>query len=325
LLMNKLGKINFQQGVAEGLTEMDKSQPSAGRDTGPRSGPDRYVKPITSKQMQDRALDKLNRAVKDSHKKKDVKEATDSATSNLIWKAMNYLPHDRPKDMEDILVQIAHNQGPVTRVTDDPEKLASLVQAVWMDGQTRKQKAGQQLDELSKDTLKNYMRAQPARIKGPTGLATTNSKKAARIVDPEKGDMRRALTNLKDPEYGQQTPRLPEDSLNEFARGEGGYGPFKIYIGHDFTDKQFSTFKAARDAIELLQNNDPATADSDWRIVNGTGRTVWEHVPASASDDLAENSLSAMRRLAGIVPQVPLVVPNGQRQYRHMPTAVQPR
>lgn len=57
------------------ITEMDKSEPSAGRDTGPRSGPDQYVKPITSKQMQDRALDKLNRAVKDSHKKKDVKES----------------------------------------------------------------------------------------------------------------------------------------------------------------------------------------------------------------------------------------------------------
>jgi hypothetical protein len=158
---------------------------------------------------------------------------------------MNYLPHDRPKDMEDILVQIAHNQGPVTRATDDPKKLASLVQMVWMDGQARKQKAGQQLDELSKDTLKDYMKAQPARIKGPAGLATTNPKKAARIVDPEKGDMRRALTKLKDPAYGQQ--------------------------------------------------------------------------------GVTEDSISAMRRLAGIVTPTPAVVSNGQRQYRHMPTAVQPR
>jgi len=85
--------------VAEGLTEMDKSEPSAGRDgnrqsprddrqslgrdTGPRSGPDRYAKPITSKQMQDRALDKLNRAVKDSHKKEDVSEDSISAMRRL--------------------------------------------------------------------------------------------------------------------------------------------------------------------------------------------------------------------------------------------------
>jgi hypothetical protein len=41
--------------------------------------------------------------------------------------------------------------------------------------------------------------------------------------------------------------------------------------------------------------------------------------------DVAEDSIAAMRRLAGIVPQVPTVVSNGQRQYRHMPTAVQPR
>ena len=41
--------------------------------------------------------------------------------------------------------------------------------------------------------------------------------------------------------------------------------------------------------------------------------------------DIAEDSLEAMRRLAGIVPQIPLVMSNGQRQYRHMPTAVQPR
>ena len=236
---------NKQQGVAEGLTEMDKSEPSAGRDTGPRPGPDREAKPITAKKATRDAGRMLNRAFQDSHKKKDVKEATDSATSNLIWKAMNYLPHDRPKDMEDILVQIAHNQGPVTRATDDPKKLASLVQMVWMDGQARKQKAGQQLYELSKDTLKDYMRAQPARIKGPAGLATTNPKKAARIVNPEKGDMRRALTKLKDPAYGQQ--------------------------------------------------------------------------------GVAEDSIAAMRRLAGIVTPTPAVVSTGPRQYRHMPTAVQPR
>ena len=229
----------------QGITEMDKSEPSAGRDTGPRPGPDRAAKPIAAKKATKDAADMLNRAVKDAYKKKDVKEATDSATSNLIWTAMNYLPHDRPKDMEDILVQIAHNQGPVTRATDDPKKLASLVQMVWMDNQARKQKAGQQLDELSIDTLRNYMRAQPARIKGPAGLATTNPKKAARIVDPEKGDMRRALTRLKDPAYGQQ--------------------------------------------------------------------------------GVAEDSLVAMRRLAGIVTPPPAVVSNGPRQYRHMPTAVQPR
>jgi hypothetical protein len=107
--------------------------------------------------------------------------------------------------------------------------------------------AEDQLDELSKDTIRNYVRAQPARIKGPAGLATTDNRKAARIVDPEKGDIRRALDKYKDPEYGQQKPRLPEDSL------------------------------------------------------------------------------AAMRRLAGVTTLPPAAATNGPRQYRHMPTAVQPR
>ena len=120
----------------------------------------------------------------------------------------------------------------------------------WKDAAKTAQKedvAEDQLDELSKDTLKNYVRAQPARIKGPAGLATTDNQKAARIVDPVTGDIRRAMNKYKDPEYGQQKPRLPEDSL------------------------------------------------------------------------------AAMRRLAGVTTPLPAAVPNGLRQYRHMPTAVQPR
>jgi len=225
------------QGVAEGLTEMDKSEPSAGRDTGPRSGPDREAKPITPKKATKDAEDVLTKAFRDSQRvdprtgkkmnTKGVAEATDSATSNLIWKAMNYLPHDRPKDMEDILVQIAHNQGPVTRVTDDPEKLASLVQAVWMDGQTRKQKVGQQ------------------------GMAESNV----------------------------------------------------------FTDARMNAIKA----------------DQDTFVVHGKTYQVTGDTSDERQAGLAEDSIAAMRRLAGIVPQVPLIVSNGQRQYRHMPTAVQPR
>jgi len=281
----------------QGVTEMDKSEPSAGRDTGPRPGPEREAKPITPKKATKDAEDVLTKAFRDSQRvdprtgkkmnTKGVAEATDSATSNLIWKAMNYLPHDRPKDMEDILVQIAHNQGPVTRATDDPKKLASLVQAVWMDGQTRKQKVGQQLDELSIDTLRNYMRAQPARIKGPAGLATTNPKKAARIVDPQKGDMRRALTRLKDPEYGQQG--MAESNV--------------------FTDARMNAIKAGKDTF----------------VVHGKTYQVTGDTTDERQAGLAEDSLAAMRRLAGIVPQLPVIVPNGQRQYRHMPTAVQPR
>jgi len=220
-----------EQGVAEGLTEMDKSQPSAGRDgnrqsprddrqshgrdTGPRPGPERVATPITPEKMVKHALNTLAKSMA----KKDVSE--------------------------------------------------------------------DQLDELSKDTLKDYMRAQPARIKGPTGLATTNPKKAARIVDPQKGDMRRALTKLKDPEYGQQG--MAESNV--------------------FTDARMNAIKAGEDTF----------------VVHGKTYQVTGDTTDERQAGLAEDSLAAMRRLAGIVPQLPVIVPNGQRQYRHMPTAVQPR
>lgn len=58
----------------QGITEMDKSEPSAGRDTGPRPGPDREAKPITAKKATRDAGRMLNRAVKDAYEKKDVKE-----------------------------------------------------------------------------------------------------------------------------------------------------------------------------------------------------------------------------------------------------------
>jgi hypothetical protein len=71
-----------------------------------------------------------------------------------------------------------------------------------------------QIDEISKDTIKRYIKAQPDRIKGPQGLARTNPKKAARIVDPEKGDIRKAIDKFKDPNYDK--PRVAEDLTEEF-------------------------------------------------------------------------------------------------------------
>ena len=56
------------------MTEMDKSQTPPGRDSGPRSGPDREGKPVTAKKATKDAVSMLNRAVKDSDKKKAVAE-----------------------------------------------------------------------------------------------------------------------------------------------------------------------------------------------------------------------------------------------------------
>jgi len=65
-----------RQGVAKGLTEMDKSQTPPGRDTGPRSGPEKIAKPITKEKMVKHALDTLSKSMaKKDDKKKDVKES----------------------------------------------------------------------------------------------------------------------------------------------------------------------------------------------------------------------------------------------------------
>jgi LysM repeat protein len=65
-----------QQGEAEGLTEMDKSQTPPGRDTGPREGPEKIAKPISKEKMVTHALDTLTKSMaKKDNKKKDVSEA----------------------------------------------------------------------------------------------------------------------------------------------------------------------------------------------------------------------------------------------------------
>ena len=60
----------------QGITEMDKSEPSAGRDTGPREGPEKIAKPISKEKMTKDALDALSKSMaKKDDKKKDVKES----------------------------------------------------------------------------------------------------------------------------------------------------------------------------------------------------------------------------------------------------------
>ena len=72
----------------EEVNEMDKSQPSAGRDTGPRSGPDKEAKPVSPKQTAKDALDVLNKSMSKTHDKKEVKEGQDDL--DRILQIMNH-------------------------------------------------------------------------------------------------------------------------------------------------------------------------------------------------------------------------------------------
>jgi hypothetical protein len=67
----------------------------------------------------------------------------------------------------------------------------------------------QELDELSKDTIKSYV---PKRIDAAKAMARTNYDKAHRIT---KKDLPRALRKLKDPEYGKEGV---EEATNDAQR-----------------------------------------------------------------------------------------------------------
>jgi hypothetical protein len=72
-----------------------------------------------------------------------------------------------------------------------------------------------QLDELDKKTVASWVRQQPERIKGDTGLSRTNFKKAKRLVDKS---IPSAIAKYKDPGYGKQEPRLDEVSLGDYGK-----------------------------------------------------------------------------------------------------------
>jgi hypothetical protein len=96
-------KFEIKRKGQKDITEMDKSEPSAGRDTGPRSGPDKEAKPISKEKMTKDAGGMLNRAFKDSHKKKDVKES-----DSLMMKLKRAMVQEgRVKELADDLKTLA--------------------------------------------------------------------------------------------------------------------------------------------------------------------------------------------------------------------------
>jgi len=68
-----------------------------------------------------------------------------------------------------------------------------------------------------------------------------------------------------------------EQELNEFDPGEGGFGPFKVYYEQDYLIGQFPTYDEAKGEVDFLRDSDPKSATHHWRIVDGTGETVWEY------------------------------------------------
>jgi hypothetical protein len=72
-------------------------------------------------------------------------------------------------------------------------------------------------------------------------------------------------------------PDPNKGKLTEFDPGPGGFGPFKVYYEQDYFIGQFSTFEEAKDEVDFRRDADPKSATHHWRIVDGTGKTVWEY------------------------------------------------
>jgi hypothetical protein len=68
LVLKSLDQANSTSNV---FSEMDKSQPSTGRDIEQKSGPDKEAKPITAKKATKDASDMLNTAMSKETKKMD--------------------------------------------------------------------------------------------------------------------------------------------------------------------------------------------------------------------------------------------------------------
>jgi GNAT superfamily N-acetyltransferase len=86
-----------------------------------------------------------------------------------------------------------------------------------------------------------------------------------------------------------------EQELNEFDPGEGGFGPFKVYYEQDYFIGQFPTFEEAKGEVDFLRDSDPKSATHHWRIVDGTGETVWEY-DIGADIDARRRSQKFQRR-----------------------------
>ena len=67
-----------------------------------------------------------------------------------------------------------------------------------------------------------------------------------------------------------------QEFLAEFDPGAGGFGPFKVYY-EDYLVDQFPTFEEAKDEVDFRRDADLKSATHHWRIVDGTGQTVWEY------------------------------------------------
>ncbi len=189
--------------------------------------------------------------------------------------------------------QYIASQGWIVRVTPDLNKVFKQVQYMHQNRKIQQYGAEGMSESIAEGADKKYT------IKKSYTMSKAGVEKSVwHIMDGDfvvdVTDLRRDAKyyadkwNAAEKESSNASQNLhkqdvTEGLLKEFAPGEGGFGPFKVYISNEFIE-EFPTFDQAKEEIDFLRTADPKSFDADWKIIDGTGKTVWQHDPGEAID-----------------------------------------
>jgi hypothetical protein len=96
---------------------------------------------------------------------------------------------------------------------------------------------------------------------------------------------------------------VAEDTLNEFAKGEGGFGPFKLYKGGNYKMHEIGSYDTLKQAEEELEIQKDLDTDegvvSYFKIEDGTGEQVGGFDPDDAYDNMRSGGKIQFRKQDG--------------------------
>jgi hypothetical protein len=276
-----------EQGVAEGLTEMDKSQTppgrdgnqqsprddrqSRGRDTGPREGPEKIAKPITKEKMVKHALDALSKSMaKKDDKKKDVKES-----DTLMIKLKRAMVQEgRVKELALDLKTL--NDADFMKKYGKA-KAAIRASMTKIDETRSDYTAAEMADMLSGKRSQKQVDADAERTRGPNKAPTT--KESTQFRTKRLNEKLTTSDTLSQPAAGAGISRLgkkdikPElnfrkglvgDDDNEEIQNEPELGMFRMGKPVEPNDAATKEFMAA---LTPSQQDNRFTAPAGWRYV----------------------------------------------------------
>jgi hypothetical protein len=281
----------------QGITEMDKSQPGAGRDTGPREGPEKIAKPITPEKMVKHALDTLTKSMdKKDDKKKDVKES-----DSLMLKLKRALVKEgRVKELADDLKTMSD--------ADFMKKYGKAKAAIRKDmkrvDEARTDYTPDEMaDMLSGKRSQKQIDADAERTRGPNKAPPTKEStqsRAKRLNEKmSTGDTLAAGTGISRLSKKDMGPKLDfrtgldvgDDETDYETENEPELGTFRMGKPVEPDDADTNAFVAA---LTPGQQDNRFTAPAGWRYVEkdedpaaAPAKKEVQWIPSSEADSIA--------------------------------------